>query len=167
MSTFVPAIIFLLLMYGGAQAKNPSDDHHAWSSYANARFQYTICYPEDLFAPQGEADNGDGRRFSTKDGAVLTVYGSNNALSQSMSDLLAETAARLAEKSGTVTYKALKPKWFVVSGESGDNIFYAKTIYNKREDQFKSFELHYPKVAAPIYDSVIAHIAACFSSIGR
>ena len=41
---------------------------HVWKSYTNERFQYAICYPEDLLVPQGESPNSDGQKFLTKDG---------------------------------------------------------------------------------------------------
>ena len=43
-------------------------------SYTNARFDYTLSYPTGLFAPQPEAENGDG--VSAHDYSVAFSLGS-------------------------------------------------------------------------------------------
>ena len=140
-------------------------DTHLWQSYTNVRFQYSICYPEDLLVPQGESPNSDGQKFLAKDGAQLLVFGRNNALDESLRDVLAHTEARLADAQGRVTYKVRKPNWFVVSGQNGQTIFYAKTLYS--HDQFKSFELSYDRSKAAIYQPLIGRIAACFADLAQ
>jgi len=136
---------------------------HAWKTYSNVRFQYAICYPEDLLVPQGESDNSDGRKFLANDSGQLIVFGSNNALNQPLKDNLATTASRLAGASGKVTYKLLEPEWFVVSGQNGPIIFYAKVFYSR--GQFKSFELTYNDSAAAVYEPLIRSLAVCFTDL--
>jgi hypothetical protein len=140
-------------------------DTHLWQSYTNVRFQYAICYPADLLVPQGESPNSDGQKFLAKDGAQLLVFGRNNALDESLGDVLAHTKARLADTQGRVTYKVLKPNWFVISGQNDQTIFYAKTLYS--HDQFKSFELSYNRSTAAIYQPLIGRIAACFTDLAQ
>jgi len=134
-----------------------------YANYHNQRFNYSIAYPKDILYPQGESDNGDGQKFLSKDAdAILTVYGSNNVLNQTLADLYLEES-----KGGTydspkkvVTYKVLKNNWFVVSGYNSGKIFYQKTILNK--DQFKSFYFEYPASKKKIYDPITKHIASSF-----
>src|SRR5215831_3050778 len=134
-------------------------DSHAWKTYTNVRFHYSICYPDDLFVPQGESANSDGQRFVAKDGGEFIVFGNYNALNESPKKTFADTAASLAGPSGKGTYKVLKPNWFVVSGQNGPIIFYAKTLHS--HDTFKSFELTYDGSAAAVYEPLIRRIAAC------
>ena len=101
---------------------------HLWKSYTNERFQYAICYPEDLLVPQGESANSDGQKFLAKDSTQLIVFGQYNALNQQLRAVLSDTAARLAGPSGKVTYKVLKQNWFVVSGTNAQTIFYATSL---------------------------------------
>jgi hypothetical protein len=143
----------------------PAADAHVWKTYTNVRFQYTVCYPEGLLVPQGEADNSDGQKFLAADGAQLAVWGSYNALDESLKDRLAETGSRLAGAAGKVTYKVLKPHWFVVSGQNGATVFYAKTLH--RDDRFMVFELTYSDTAAVVYEPVVRRIAACFADTSR
>lgn len=146
-------------------AQKTAPDHHSWKFYANVRFNYGVCYPEDLLVPQGEAPNGDGQKFLAKDGANLVVYGQNNALNEPLKDALEDTASRLAGKSGKVTYKVIKPTWFVVSGQNGQKVFYAKTLYS--HEQFKSFELVYDSSASAIYEPVVRRLNTCFTNLGH
>src|SRR5262245_4804345 len=78
-------------------------------TYHNAPYDYSICYTADVFIPQGEADSGDGQRFLSKDGkAEMLVYGSNNALQQTLQQAFAEASASRAKDhpSRVVSYKA-------------------------------------------------------------
>jgi hypothetical protein len=146
-------------------AQAPAANSHAWKLYTNVRFKYSICYPQDLLVPQGEAENSDGQKFLAKDGSTLVVFGQNNVLNEPLNDALEDTASRLAGTSGKVTYKAIKPGWFVVSGQVGQTVFYAKTLYD--HEQFKSFELTYDSSASAVYKPIIARLAGCFVNTGR
>lgn len=168
---YVIIVSLVLACAGRATPAARSDDaargagHHLWKTYTNVRFQYAICYPEDLLQPQGESANDDGEKFLAKDGAQLIVYGRNNALDDTLKHTLGETASRLAGASGKVTYKVLRSNWFVVSGRNRQAIFYAKTFYS--HDQFKSFELTYGRADAGSYDPLIGHLASCFADLAR
>ena len=48
------------------------------ATYINARFGYSISYPESLLIAEREADNGDGRTFHAHNGtAKVSVWGAN------------------------------------------------------------------------------------------
>lgn len=159
------AQVFAIFALAGAgmRSQQRQTQDHLWKSYINVRFQYSICYPADLLKSHGEAPNGDGQKFTAKDGAQLIVYGRNNALQETLKEEMDETASRLSGKQGRVTYSTMKPSWFAVSGVNDNSIFYAKTLLS--HDQFKSFELKYNRGAAPVYDPLIHRIAACFSDL--
>jgi hypothetical protein len=159
------AFLVSLVMMSSTSVRASETNDHVWKSYINVRFQYTICYPEDLMVPQGESPNNDGQKFLAKDGAQLLVFGQNNALGESLKDALTDTESRLAGPFGNVTYKVLKPNWFVLSGQNGQTVFYAKAHYNL--DQFKSFELTYNLSSAAVYEPLITRLAACFTDSSR
>ncbi len=149
----------------GTSAHQSADGDHVWKLYTNVRFEYAICYPEDLLVPQGESANSDGQKFLAKDGAELLVFGQNNALDQSLKEALADTQSRLASPPGKLTYKALTPSGFAISGQNAETVFYARTLYS--HDQFKSIELTFNKSAAAIYKPLIDRLTACFVDLGR
>ena len=123
------------------------------------RFGYSICYPPDLLAAQGESDAGDGQKFIAKDGAALLVYGSHNVLNASIQK---EMRDEWASRAGKVTYKVVKPTWAVESGQTGTTIFYGKLFY--ADETFKVMELTYPASAAALYKPIISKLTSCFVS---
>ena len=134
-----------------------------YKTYHNSRFDYSISYPQTTLYPQGESDNQDGQKFLSKNAdAELIVYGSNNVLEQSLSDLYTEDSRGGTSDSPqkVVTYRTLKGNWFVVSGHDLGKIFYQKTIFNK--GQFKTFIFKYDEKSRKNYDSITAKISKSF-----
>lgn len=127
--------------------------------YRNARFDYTISYPSRLLAPQGESTNGDGQKFASKDGrAELIVYGSNNALDQTLEQAFNE--AKSASGNRVVTYQTMKQDWFVVSGSEGGKIFYQKTFL--RAGVFKTMRIEYDEQIKTMYDAITTKVSLSF-----
>ena len=138
-----------------------SNSVEKYSTYSNSRFSYSVSYPAALLIPQGEAANGDGQKFLSRDGrAEMIVYGSNNALDQSLRNLYNEQLRGGNRPKKAVTYKVLRDNWFVISGYEGDRVFYQKTIF--RGGVFKTFRIEYDKSLADIFAKVTKSVAASF-----
>lgn len=154
----LPLCFLALLVLCCTAASAP--DHHDWKVYTNEKYEYAICYPEDLLAPQGESDAGDGQTFLAKDGAKLIVFGSGGTdvipLKQDLDGAISDLAGAL----GKVTYKVVKPHWFVISGQTQRTIFYAKAMYTR--DWFKQFTLTYDASQSAIYEPVVKRLTGCF-----
>lgn len=131
----------------------------ATETYANARFGYTICYPENLLIPQRESENGDGRKFVAKDGAELAVWGQYN-VQGTLGEVMADRISWVQKDGGAVTYQAAKKTWFVISGEEGGKVFYHRTIVG-RGDLLISFRLTYSRDLAARYDPIIRQLSQC------
>jgi hypothetical protein len=160
LTRIVPTVSMLLALTGGASAQ-ASGAADGWKTYVNVRFRYQVCYPAALLKPQGEADNGDGQEFKAADGGRLAVWGSNNAMDQTLSDAVKMNAEDLTGKAGKVSYRVIRPGWAVISGDDGGRLdFYSKIIL--RDDQLLVFELKYPKTAAARYKPVVDRLAHCF-----
>ena len=157
LAPFLSLLMPLATCFAGASGAGAPQ--HDWQVYVNERFDYSLCYPADLFVPQGEPDNHDGQIFLAKDGAKLTVFGSNNALFRTLSTEMREQFADLA---GKVTYKVVKATWAVESGVKGTNVFYGKILFV--HDQFKIFTIVYPAGRGQIYQPIVGKISACFAS---
>jgi len=97
--------------------------------YCNGRFGFCIQYPSG-FTGQGEAGNGDGQRFLSKDKqAEITTYGM--LVLEEINDDLKEQFLSVT-KDIQVSYKVIKPNWFVFSGLTKDGkIIYQKTVMKK------------------------------------
>lgn len=132
-----------------------------WQTYTNVRFAYSICYPADVLTAQGEAENSDGQKFLSKDGrGHALVYGSNNALGQSVSEAYSDEQ-EVEEKAGIkITYKLLKPNYFVVSGSGKGKIIYQKTVL--AGEVYKTLHLEYPEDQKQAFDSIVSAMSGCF-----
>jgi len=133
-----------------------------YRTYSNARFDYSIAYPANLLYPQGESANGDGQKFLSKDGhAELIVWGSNNALNERLKDVYErESGVSSDHPKRVVSYKVLKPEWFVISGREDHRIFYQKTFL--KGDVFKSFRIEYSDSDNARFDQIIKRIEKSF-----
>jgi hypothetical protein len=139
-----------------------------FKKYVNVRFGYEISYPETILLPQGEADNGDGQRFLSKEGDVeMLVWGSNNALDETLkSNFKKDTKEKTREHPDKrVTYKRLKGNSYAVSGYIGEKIFYQKTIHIRDVDAFFTFYISYPITKKNIYDPAVSKISKSFQYI--
>ena len=145
-----------------------SQNHEAakqgnWQTYTNVRFAYSLCYPADVLTPQGEAENGDGQKFLSRDSrAQALVYGSNNVLDQSVSETYSDEL-QADEKAGIkVTYRVVKPGYFVVSGSGAGKIIYQKTVLVG--DVFKTLRLEYPEDQKAVFDPIVSTMSDCFQT---
>ncbi len=150
-------LFFLLLLPQTLTAENN------YQTYSNARFNYSIDYPANLLIPQGEAPNGDGQIFASRDQeARMIIYGTHNVLEQTIQDLFKKESQDASSKQITknVTYKRQKDNWFVVSGYIGPKIFYQKTFLSN--DMFKSFYIEYPQNQRHLYDPILSRLGSSF-----
>ncbi|WP_145963955.1 hypothetical protein [Chromobacterium phragmitis] len=137
----------------------PSATHYG--RYVNARFAFSVPYPDKLLQMGEESDNGDGVRFASPDRHTeMAAWGSNNALEETLQSRFRD---ELREKSASgkprkVTFKTIKNNWFVISGTEGDRIFYRKTYFS--DDQFIVVDLRYPASQRTTWDPLVSHIAA-------
>lgn len=144
----------------GARAGTGATDGYA--EYVNARFGFSLRYPDSLLKGQGEADNGDGQSFESKDGgARLAAWGSNNVLDKTIKSEFADALKDDKKSSRKVTLKIQKDNWFVISGLNGDNIFYRKQFLLK--DQWVVFDFTYPAAQRAQWDPVVAAVAKSFN----
>ncbi len=128
----------------------------AWADlYGNARYGYTLDYPAGLFAPQPEADNGDGRHFKAlKGGADLAVWANYNAMDDTPS-AIADTAAGDCLAS-PAPYRLVRATLVVVSCPTAKGILYRKTLI--RDDLLATFELIYPQAERARWDAVVPRL---------
>ena len=127
--------------------------------YRNDRFGTTVSFPGDLFetirpAPQ----NGDGRTFTSADGAKLFVFGQFNALELNPELLLERSKDDAKARGASVSYSATGKNWAVISGTEDDEIFYERHEFGT-EDVIHSMVLRYPVAMKPIVDPAVKQIA--------
>lgn len=125
-----------------------------WDHYQNGRFGYDIAVPPS-FAGQGEAANGDGQVFVSKNGReTLRVWGSTLAVDDFSAATL--SAIEAAKSDGVkVTYEATTPTWASYSGIRSGNVVYVRMIALCSGTQYAAFSLQYPKQDMARFDMVV------------
>lgn len=156
MKTITLTIILTACLF--APASLAAAQGNTYKTYANARFNYSISYPLNLLVPQGEAENGDGQIFRSRDGiAEMRVYGRHNVNNETLAGLFDQVSSEWGKG---VTYKVIKGNWFVVTALIDGKIHYQKTML--RGGVFKTFEIEYDAARRVTYDPVTARIAKSF-----
>ncbi|MEI6950143.1 hypothetical protein V9K67_23360 [Paraflavisolibacter sp. H34] len=59
-----------------------------------------------------------------------------------------------------ITYKVLKPTWYVISGQNEEGIFYYKSI--RKDGELHHLRLSYPPAQKALFDSTLGRIATSF-----
>lgn len=134
-------------------------------TYCNPRFGYCIDYPKDMFYPQPESQNGDGRIFLNKNKAeVLIVYGTMcitpEGNDKSLREQLEDDIQNIISEKGKLTYKKIGINFYVLSGYKNDKIFYQKTIL--KEDVFACAILQYNETEKNDYNIIAKLIFESF-----
>ncbi len=142
-----------------ASSASAAAPDHRWTTYGNARFEYTMCFPADLMTARPEAENGDGRAFAAKDGARMLVWGTYNTRDLTPRQVLNSEVKRVRGEGGQVGYTAAAGDWYVLSGTGRGDIFYQRGTSN--DVRFASFRLTYPKTLAAKWKPIVAHLSKC------
>ncbi len=152
-------IVAALAFTGPASAEDTwTPLREGWSRYKNERFGTSAEVPLHLFKlVEPPPVNGDGRAFTSQDGAQLTISGSYGPYV--VTNNFVEYKAWLLEnvELDRTTYKAEGKSWLVLSGVKGQNIVYEKVT----EGCGAAHTLHikYPATKKGLYDPVAGRMA--------
>jgi hypothetical protein len=125
--------------------------------YKNERYGFSIQRPQSFIA-QRQPENGDGLEFKSKDGqASLVVYGMNNGMSETPSQLYQEA---IKDAHGTLGYTKLADTWFVVTWQDGETIVYEKMFVGP--GSYNAFTFTYPKTQQEEYTDTVTTLAKSF-----
>lgn len=125
--------------------------------YVNSRYGYRLEVPSD-FRVGRAPENDDGRVLTSPDGkATLTVFGSNNALDQTLAAAMAAAEQEMPEK---VAYRQQGKNWFVLSWNHAGRISYRKVFLGP--GSLAQFVLVYPASQKQRYQAVVTHLEASF-----
>ena len=128
-----------------------------WETYMNSRFGMSFDYPAEIFVPEAQPTNGDGRTFRADD-ASLQIYAFQNIENETPASL--ERRLVGAEGYENVTYSPSGSGWLVLSGFRGDTIFYEKYLF--RGGIIAAFGTEFPTVRKPFYAPIVERIEDSF-----
>ena len=138
----------------------------SYSTYLNARYGYAVLYPTGLVKPQPEAPNGDGRVFKSLDGkTTLSVWGQYNVSNRTLRGQMNFAKEEWAKDQGRVTYWKMGRGFYVLSGLTGEQIFYEKTV--PISGGFATMLWQYPKNQRAKFDAALTRTTRAFGSAER
>jgi hypothetical protein len=141
----------------------PSQAADYYRTYVNSRFGTVVQYPASFLEPRPEADNGDGRRFVSKNEAIeLTVYAFNNTLSRSVKGEMSRAISDWKADGARLTYQKSGTDWYTLSGYAGDDIFYEKTLF--KNGVFHTLIWQYPKTLKARLDAPVTRTVRSFTA---
>jgi hypothetical protein len=127
-----------------------------WSSYANARFNYSIGVPPG-FSDIMEAENGDGGTSRSSDGkAELNIWG--GYLTEG--DFGQEMRWRIEQDVSDgwrVIYRKRQANWASWSGTKGDRIFYERAIA-ACDGAAAYVRIEYERSQLQLYDVIVSRL---------
>lgn len=133
------------------------------ATYGNARFGYSIRYPENLLVAEREADNGDGRAFHARTGlAKVLVWGAYRAMDyeQTPSGIAREYERHCS--GGKVTYQVVKSTLVAFSCITPTrHVIYQKTLISP--EVLRTVRFEYPYADRAIWDPVVQQVANSFT----
>lgn len=140
-----------------------------FTRYENARFHFCVDYPQGIFFPQAPPDNGDGRRFLSKDAQIeMVASGIYNLEGYDSYSLFERDIHQYGEfsssKDRVITHQVQKDDWYVVSGYEEGKIFYKKVFTNGKVTWTLSYR--YPESYRELMDAVIQIAAGGFPNCG-
>jgi hypothetical protein len=134
-----------------------------YATYENGRFGYRVLYPANLVSPLPEADNGDGRKFKSSDGKItLSVWGENNAFNRSLRTQMSASRREWLQDRARITYTRFTPEFYVLSGTTGKEIFYEKTV--PQGEGFATMLWQFPISRRPRMNDIVTRTSRAFKS---
>lgn len=141
------ALLITLLLTSGL--------HASYEQYCNPRFNFCVDI-DTRWGKEPSPSNNDGRSFFDGSGFKMSVWGSYNALNES----LRQSMQNAKNDFDSVTYEAIRGNWYVLSGYKEANIVYIKVFL--QNDTFYTLLMSYPRHEKDIYNPITARLSQSF-----
>lgn len=147
----------------GQPAEAQKKRFDAWGSIIDKRYGFQIAYPADVLMPIDSPAGFDGRILQSADGKakllVATFQNDQNLSMEAYRQFLLD-----GNYAGTkIDYAPVKSRWFVLSGERGNQTFYERVTFSCGGQLINSWAMIYPTTEKRLYDRVIEAVAKTYS----
>lgn len=106
-------------------------------NYCNARFEFCVNYPQDLFVSKDVSDNGDGIVLTSSNKEVkLTISGVQNVLNEDLEGIYEDLKYSISFSEGGIENEIIETgeKFFLTSFTANEKNFFVKAI--EHQDDF-------------------------------
>jgi hypothetical protein len=128
----------------------------SWRRYANDRFAVSADVPAD-WREQPPPENDDGRIFLSPDGKAQLIVNGGFVMEETLAKAL--DALATPREGERVAYAKRGASAMILSGSSGDNIFYRRTILTCSGQVWNNVEFTYPASEKQAFDRLVTHVA--------
>jgi hypothetical protein len=137
-------------------------DRLDWVPYFNERFGFSFRYPASVFVSERRSERGDGEVFLAPGGdARLLVGAFENADGHTVASYMS-FVRRDSYADFPVSYAPRGRTWFVLSGETRENVFYEKVMFSCGGRVITSFALKYSAADKRRFDPIVEGIENTF-----
>ncbi len=134
-----------------------------YATYQNERFGYRVLYPASLVSPRAESDDGDGRKFKSSDSKItLTVWGDQNSSNRTLREQMSAARREWLKDRARITYTRFTSDFYVLSGTTGNEIFYEKTV--PQSNGFATMLWQFPVARRPRMEAVVTKTSRAFKT---
>lgn len=135
-----------------------------WETVHNARYGFTIAYPSSHLFPVKSRDDTAGRVLQSADGKakllVATFENTDNLTLDGYRDFLLSDVYANAR----IDYSPQRTRWFVLSGERGEEGFYERVTFSCGGRLINSWAMLYPISERRFYERMLDAIAKTYSA---
>jgi curved DNA-binding protein CbpA len=128
------------------------NDIASWTHYRNANFGFALKYPGDIFVFEPALSDEHVKRFRSRDGrAALRIFATPNAAGRTLTQY---RTALIQERypQTKLDYAPQRETWFVLSGFTGDDIFYERVTFACDKRSFHGWMVVFPAAEREVYD---------------
>jgi hypothetical protein len=129
-----------------------------WVPYFNERFGFRFRYPANVFVSERRSERGDGEVFLAPGGAARLLVGAfenvdGHTVASYMSFVRRESYTEFP-----VSYSPRGRTWFVLSGETREEVFYEKVMFSCGGRVITSFAIKYSVADKRLFDPIVEGI---------
>ena len=142
----------------GQPVSNRLNDASATTVYRNERFGFELAYPSSVFEPSEVPDSGQGGVFTSRDGAArLLVSAGQNATGETLKSYR-QFILNTSYPDARIEYAPTRGTWFVLSGTTGDTMFYERITFRCGGRTIYGWQMTYPAAERKLYDAIVEAI---------
>ena len=156
------SVMVLTIWFIATPARAAAVNASGWSNYTNEQHGFFIAYPTNIFKPDPNAHNAEGRAFVSTDGnARLLVGAFANDTGMSMKEYR-NFVLKQSYGDADIDYAPVRAKFFVFSGVRDGVIFYERVSFTCGGDVINSWAMIYPEEEKKFYDRLVEAVAKTY-----
>jgi len=131
---------------------------HEWITYHNDRFGFVIDYPADVFVADDRTLGDFWRLFVSRDGKARLLVTAGFNSKRLTTAAYRQSVLSESYQAALVEYAPLRPTWFVLAGNKGEEGFYERATFACDGRIIHRWRLTYPVGERNFYSQIIERI---------